>query len=486
MTSIRQPFGPPDSGPHAPDPPTGSTDITVKSSVIPSTLSADISVWARVAALSFGGPAGQIAVMHRIIVDEQRWLSEDRFLHALNYCMLLPGPEAQQLATYIGWLRHGVRGGLLAGGLFILPGFVSILALSVVYAEYQQLPLLTGLFLGLKAAVIAIVVEAVVRIGRRVLKSRLLILLAVASFIAIFAFQAPFPLVIASAALMGLIVHRCWPEMLSAPAGHGPHITPQPTTTDREVTNTSVRLEDDGRPRWGPSLGVLVIAAALWFGPLLVLRHWLGANSIWVQEGMFFSQVAVVTFGGAYAVLTYVAQQAVDHFGWLQPGEMLDGLGLAETTPGPLIMVVQFVGFLAAYRNPGPLSPLTAGVLGAMVTAWVTFVPCFCWIFLGAPFVERLRSNRALAVALAAITAAVVGVILKLAVWFAIHTMFGQVVTQDWLGMSLPVPVWESIRPVTAGIAIVAFSLTFIGKRGMAVTLAICGSLGLLTTWLWG
>lgn len=464
--------------------PVASSTVAVEDHLlVVGTLGNDARIWARVAALSFGGPAGQVAVMHRIIVDEQRWLSEDRFLHALNYCMLLPGPEAQQLATYIGWLRHGIRGGLLAGGLFILPGFVSILVLSILYAEYQQLPAMTGLFLGLKAAVMAIVVEAVLRIGRRVLKHRSLVVLAGGSFLAIFLWRIPFPVLIAVAAALGVIGHRWAPQLFAASNAHGPAATrtPQPpsaVTLERAATTAPLHSH------WRQSLVILAVCLGLWFGPLGLIRHQLGAESIWYQEGMFFSQVAVVTFGGAYAVLAYVAQQAVEQFGWLQPGEMLDGLGLAETTPGPLIMVLQFVGFLAAYRQPGPFSPLAAGVLGAVVTTWVTFVPCFCWIFLGAPYVERLRNNRQLAAALSAITAAVVGVILNLAVWFSLHTLFERVDSLKLRGLTVPVPDWTALNSAALLIALVAFALTFVLKRGLAVTLLVCGVLGLLAVGL--
>lgn len=437
--------------------------------------------WARVAALSFGGPAGQMAVMHRIIVDEKRWVSEERFLHALNYCMLLPGPEAQQLATYIGWLMHRTRGGLVAGGLFILPGFLSILALSILYAEFQDVTVVSGLFYGLKAAVVAIVLEALLRIGRRVLQNGVAVLLAAVAFIAIFAFHVPFPIVVASAAGVGLIVGQVRPQLFQA-GGR----TSSASDADRASTAPppeAVVAITSGNP-WWRSLCISVTCLTLWWGPLLLLRTLLGSDSVYWREGVFFSQTAVVTFGGAYAALAYVAQQAVDHFGWLQPGEMLDGLGLAETTPGPLIMVLQFVGFIGAYRNPGPLSPLTAGILGSVVTTWVTFVPCFYWIFLGAPFVEHLRGNRALRTALAAVTAAVVGVILNLAVWFSIHALFGEVDHLQWSAIDVPVPRLSSLRWPALGITVLACLLTFVWKRGMGVTLVVCATVGLLCRWL--
>jgi len=384
--------------------------------------------WCRVALLSFGGPTGQIAVMHRILVEEKKWISEHRFLHALNYCMLLPGPEAQQLATYIGWLLHGTRGGLTAGTLFILPGFVAILVLSIIYAEFQQTVLITALFFGLKPAVMAIVVEAVLRIGKRVLKNGVMLAIAAAAFVAIFFFEAPFPLIIATAGLIGFVGGAYWPDLFHVIKGHAEADGPPEHVVDRAAVNRQVSV-----------MRTILIAnvwLVLWFLPLAVVTLVFGPQSIFVTEGTFFSKAAVVTFGGAYAVLPYISQEAVYRYGWLKPAEMLDGLGMAETTPGPLIMVVQFVGFMGAYRNPGELSPLAAGVLGSIITVWVTFVPCFLYIFAGAPYIERLRGNKWLSCALSAITAAVVGVVLNLAIWFAIHTLFLQVTEQriDWLG----------------------------------------------------
>jgi len=358
--------------------------------------------WSRIAILSFGGPAGQIAVMHRIIVEEKKWISEDRFLHALNYCMLLPGPEAQQLATYIGWLMHRAVGGLMAGLLFILPGVVTILGLSIVYAYYQQTDSLQAIFFGLKAAVLAIVLEAVLRIGRRVLKNRTMMLIAAGSFLAIFFFNVPFPVLIALVAAIGLVGGRFAPRRFVVIQRHGGQ-------TERSAAHVTAHRATSLHLPLARSLAVCAIFLTLWFGLLAVIWTTLGPSSVYFQEGVFFSQAAVVTFGGAYSVLAYIAQEAVSRYGWLKPGEMLDGLGMAETTPGPLIMVVQFVGFMGAYRNPGPFHPLVAGIVGSLVTTWVTFVPCFFWIFLGAPFVERLRSNAVLGAALSAITAAVVG-----------------------------------------------------------------------------
>ncbi|MCH6547912.1 MAG: chromate efflux transporter [Gemmatimonadetes bacterium] len=396
-----------------------------------------LRVWLRVAIQSFGGPAGQIAVVHRIVVDEKKWLSESRFLHALSYCMLLPGPEAQQLATYVGWLLHGVRGGLIAGCLFIAPGFLSILALSVLYAGYREVGLVAGLFFGLKPAVLAVVFEAVVRLRRRVLTETRSVVLAGAAFVAIFVFQIPFPLIVVGAALIGFLVHRTGQQ--------------QTEPSDPDAPNSLPSLAVAGRT----ALGWL----AIWLVPLMALFITLGPDHVFVREGFFFGKTAVVTFGGAYAVLSYVAQQAVDTYQWLGPGEMLDGLGMAETTPGPLIQVVQFVGFLGAYRNAGGLDPMNAGIIGSIVTTWTTFAPCFLFIFVGAPYVEYLRGNRALNAALRGITAAVVGVVLNLAVWFSLHTLFGEVRTLEIGVADLLIPVlstldWRAV--LIAGGAMVA------------------------------
>jgi chromate transporter len=428
-----------------------------------------IKTWSRVAALSFGGPAGQIAVMHRILVEEKKWLSEERFLHALNYCMLLPGPEAQQLATYTGWLLNRTLGGVVAGTLFILPGFFSILALSILYAYYQQTDFVQALFFGLKPAVLAIVVEAVMRLSKRVLKNGAMMSLAATAFIAIFFFGVPFPLLILIAGVIGFVGGRYLPQRFAVLKAHG-------ADPAAEVTD-AVRLHFV-EPSWGRSLRICAIFVTLWFGPLLLLAVAFGPQSVYVQEGVFFSKAAVVTFGGAYSVLAYIAQQAVEKYGWLQPGEMLDGLGMAETTPGPLIQVVQFVGFMGAFRDPGPLSPLAAGILGSVTTAWVTFVPCFFWIFLGAPYIERLRGNRLLTSALSAITAAVVGVVLNLAVWFGLHTLFHTVTEHHFYGMRLLIPEWQSIDIAAVAVAVLALLLTFYWKRGMATTLAICAVVG--------
>lgn len=431
-------------------------------------------VWLRIALLSFGGPAGQIALMHRVLVDERKWISDARFLHALNFCMLLPGPEAQQLATYIGWLMHGVRGGVVAGTLFVLPGFVIIMGLSIVYALYGALDVVSGLFFGLKAAVLAVVIEALLRIGKRALKTRALYGLAAVAFIAIFGFHVPFPVIIAAAGVFGLIAVRIWPDWL----GLQPVADEQ---SNRAVDMAAAKFasRSQGAPTIKRGLQVIAVCGALWIAPIVLLVILFGRNSVYPGIAAFFSEMAVVTFGGAYAVLAYVAQAAVNDLHWLNPGEMLDGLALAETTPGPLILVLTFVGFLAGFRDPGGISPLAGGLIGATLTTWVTFVPCFLWVLLGAPYIERLRSNRALSGALAAITAAVVGVILNLSVWFALHVLFRNVgeLNLGWLR-----PAWPELSSLDWKAALLsAFAMLamFRWHFGMLPTLAICGAAGL-------
>ena len=435
-----------------------------------------VRVWARIAALSFGGPAGQIAVMHRILVEEKRWIGENRFLHALNYCMLLPGPEAQQLAVYVGWLLHKTKGGLVAGTLFVLPGLVAIMALSWIYAAFGNVGVVEALFFGLKAAVLAIVLEAVVRIGRRALKNNVMLGLAGAAFVAIFAFDVPFPLIILTAALVGFFGGRAGlPAFMAGGNGHGNHGSK--AVPDAE-TALGENVPEHTRPSVSWSLRVSAICLVLWLGPVAALLLALGPGNVFTDIAVFFSKMAVVTFGGAYAVLAYVAQQAVETYGWLQPGEMLDGLGLAETTPGPLIMVLQFVGFMGAFRDPGTLHPMVAGTLGGLLTTWVTFVPCFLWIFLGAPFVEALRGNRALGGALAAITAAVVGVILNLAIWFALHVLFAEVEEVRVLAMSIDVPTPASLKVPSLVLTLAALIAIFRFGIGMIAVLAACAALG--------
>ncbi|ESY73950.1 chromate efflux transporter [Mesorhizobium sp. M0051] len=434
-------------------------------------------VWARVAALSFGGPAGQIAMMHRIIVEEKRWIGETRFLHALNYCTLLPGPEAQQLAIYIGWLMHKTRGGLVAGILFVLPGAIAIMALSWIYAILGNVGAVQALFFGLKAAVLAIVLEAVLRIGRRALKNNAMIGLAAAAFIALFFFHAPFPLVILAAGVIGYVGGRAGWAAFQSGNGHG-------KVGGKQVADADTALGEGvpahTRPSISWSLKIATVCLLLWLVPVLALLVFLGQGNVFTDIAIFFSKMAMVTFGGAYAVLAYVAQQGVEHYGWLKPGEMLDGLGMAETTPGPLIMVTQFVGFMGAYRAPGMLSPLVAGTLGGLLTTWVTFVPCFLWIFLGAPFMETMRSNKALSAALSAITAAVVGVILNLAVWFALHVLFRDLREVSWLGTTVDVPVFSSVNLPSLVLTVGALLAVFRFKIGMIPVLATCSVLGVL------
>lgn len=439
------------------------------------TLAQATRVWARIGLLSFGGPAGQIALMHRELVEQRRWIGERRFLHALNYCMLLPGPEAQQLAIYIGWLMHRTRGGLIAGVLFVLPGALVMLALSILYAVYRHLPLVEAVFFGVKAAVLAVVVDAVLRIGRRALKGRFMVGVAIAAFIGIYVFRLPFPIIILAAGLVGWLGNRYAPGHFAGDRHDGGEDGGAEGIIDRMFERGQLAHAD---PSWRRAARVLAIGLPAWLGPVLLLWLATGSSSVWTQIGAFFSTMAVVTFGGAYAVLAYVAQAAVGTFGWLAPGEMADGLGLAETTPGPLIMVLQFVGFLAAYRAPGALSPLLAGCLGALLTTWVTFAPCFLWIFLGAPYVEALRDNRAISAALSAITAAVVGVVMNLALWFALHVVFREVHRLDILGVGPDVPVLGSIDWRAAALALAAMVAMLRFRIGMLPTLAACALAG--------
>jgi chromate transporter len=427
-----------------------------------------LRVWLRVAVLSFGGPAGQIAVMHRILVDEKRWVSESRFLHALNYCMLLPGPEAQQLATYIGWLMHRTAGGLMAGGLFVLPGIIAIMGLSYIYAAYGSVWYVEALFFGLKAAVLAIVLQALVRVGKRALRNRIMLSLAVIAFVAIFFFAVPFPIIIIAAGVIGYLgARRGRPEF--AAVGHG-----GPGQSAGSESALGEDVPEHARPNGARAVRTGLLWLFLWLAPVAALLVALGPASTFSQIALFFSKMALVTFGGAYAVLAYVAQQAVEHYHWLKPREMLDGLGMAETTPGPLIMVLQFVGFMAAYRDPAGLPPMLAATFGGLLATWVTFTPCFLWIFVGAPYIERLRGNKGLAGALTAITAAVVGVILNLSIWFALHTLFRETTPIHSFGLSFDSPVFSSVDvaalvlSVAAAIAIFRFELNMLTVLGGA------------------
>ncbi len=422
-----------------------------------------IWTWARIAALSFGGPAGQIAVMHRILVIEKGWISETRFLHALNYCMLLPGPEAQQLAVYIGWLMHRIRGGIISGTLFVLPGLVSLGLLSVIYAVYGQVGFVAAIFFGLKSAVLAIVLEAVIRIGRRALRSP-----------AHIAFAAPFPLIIFAAGLIGYFGQRFGSRWFETGSSHGPGKTAADRTGLIDIT-IAREMPDHIRPSWSRFTKILAIGGLIWFAPLLVAGAFGQSAEIYTTIVGFNSKMAVVTFGGAYAVLAYMAQQAVEHYHWLKPGEMLVGLGFAETTPGPLISVVQFVGFMAAYRSAGVLAPILAGTIGGLLAMWSTFVPSFLWIFLGGPYVEALIGNKALGTTLSAVTGAVVGVILNLAVWFAMHTLFSQVRDVRTFFASVGVPVWSTVNLPALAIMLAAMVAIFRFKIGMIpILLASC------------
>ncbi len=431
-----------------------------------------VRVWFAISLQTFGGPAGQIAVMQRTLVDDKRWIGQRRFLHAMNYCMLLPGPEAQQLATSVGWLLHGTRGGLVAGGFFVLPGVLALLALSAVYVAFGSTVAVSALFAGLAPAVLAIVVQAVIRVGRRALTGPALVALAVASFLALFLFAVPFPVVVLAAGLAGWALGR-W----------RPGAVPQGGRADAGDDGPPPVVPDDAlhteRPSGRRTIRVLLVGLVVWGVPVAAVALLTGRHSVLTEQGLFFSGAAVVTFGGAYAVLSYVAQQAVQVYGWLAPGEMVRGLALAETTPGPLIMVVQFVAFVGAYRRPGELDPWAAAVVASLLVTWVTFVPSFLFVLLGAPYMERLRGNRSLSAALSGITAAVVGVIANLGVYFAVHTLFRQTRPVGPPVLALELPDLSTLRPVALGIAVVAAVLIFRLRWSVLRTLGICAVLGL-------
>ncbi len=433
------------------------------------TLRAATRVWLRIGLLSFGGPAAQIALMHRELVEQNRWVSDARFLHALNFCMLLPGPEAQQLATYLGWLMHGVRGGLVAGLLFILPGAAVMLALSVLYVTLGTVPLVAALFFGLKCAVLVVVVEALLRVAKRALRGRLPWLLAAGAFIALFALDLPFPVVVLAAAAIGYALPQAF-----AGGGHGQAAEGPPALLDALIQ------QDPGRiPRMARQARTAGLAAlALWAWPVAML---LGTPP-WGDIAWFFSKMAVVTFGGAYAVLAYVAQEAVEGYGWLSAADMLAGLGLAETTPGPLILVLQFVGFLAGFGGQS----LWGGVLGSLLALWVTFAPCFAWIFLGAPFVERLHAEPRLKAALAGVTAAVVGVIANLALWFALRVIFARVESLALGPLRLDLPDITSLHWDALVLSGLAAACLFGLRLGLLRTLGITAGAGLLLRALLG
>lgn len=428
--------------------------------------------WFKISLQTFGGPAGQIAVMQRSLVDEHRWIGERRFLHALSYCMLLPGPEAQQLAVYVGWLLNGVRGGLIAGALFVLPGMVALLALSAVYVTFGETAIISALFVGLAAAVLAIVAQAVIKVAKRALHHPVLVVMAVAAFAALTIFGVPFPVVVAAAAFTGWALGRALPGLMDAPAKKIAGDGAEPLISDDALHHAP--------PSWKRGLLVLGLGIPLWLAPVGIAFALTGPQSVYTQQGLFFSGTALVTFGGAYAVLAYVAQQAVAVYGWLVPGEMVRGLALAETTPGPLIMVVQFVAFLGAFRDPGSLDPWTAAILASLLVTWVTFVPSFLFIFLGAPYVEHLRGNSSLSAALTGITAAVVGVIANLGVYFATHTLFADSGSLNWGPVHLEIPVLASVQPWALLLTVAAMLMIFGLRWSMLRTLGVCAAAGLL------
>ena len=445
-----------------PDDPAG----TARADVVP--FGAAVRAWFAISLQTFGGPAGQIAVMQRALVEERRWIGQHRFVHALGYCMLLPGPEAHQLAVYVGWLLNGLRGGLVAGVLFVLPGMLAMLALSALYVGLGDTTAVASLFAGLGAAVVAVVAQAVVRVGRRALHHPLLIGLAVAAFLALAVFGVPFPVVIGAAAVLGWLAHRRIPALTSFDEGGRADGGPPPLVPDDALHAEA--------PSGRRTVRRLAIGLFTWAAPVLLVALATGGDGVYTTQGLFFAGTALVTFGGAYAVLAFVAQHAVQTYGWLTAGDMAQGLALAETTPGPLIMVVQFVAFLGAHADPGPLSPWVGAVVASLLVTWVTFVPSFLFIFLGAPYIERLRRNRALAGALAGITAAVVGVIANLGVYFAVNTLFA---TVDRGPLALLVPDPATVRPIPLAIAAIAAILIFVARWSMLRTLAVCGALGL-------
>lgn len=417
--------------------------------------------WLKLGFISFGGPAGQIAIMQAELVDRKRWIGQERFLHALNFCMLLPGPEAQQLAIYCGWLLHRTWGGIVAGVLFVLPSAVLLWALSVLYVSYGHVGWVAGIFYGLKPAVLAIVVAAVLRIGKKALRNGVMWGIAAAAFGLIFGLKVSFPAIVFGALALGFAGGKWAPQWFPSGGVHGGGGQAETAVIDDAAESFAVK------PTWGRAVRVTAVCGVLWFVPLIAIGLWQGGESVWVKEGVFFSKAAMVTFGGAYAVLPYVAQQAVETHAWLTAPQMLDGLAFAETTPGPLIMVLQFVGFMGGWNQPGALSPLAGATLGAAITTWVTFVPCFLWIFLGAPHIEQLRGQKLLGAGLAAVTASVVGVILNLAVWFGWHVL-------------VPAGTWASVDWFAVGVGVVAFTSMHRFKVNLMVVIAASGGLGLL------
>ncbi|MEU4411026.1 chromate efflux transporter [Streptosporangium sp. NPDC023963] len=451
---------------------TRATDSGTPGDVIP--FRQAVRAWFGISLQTFGGPAGQIAVMQRTLVEEKRWIGQQRFNHALNYCMLLPGPEAQQLAIYVGWLLNGTRGGLVAGTLFVLPGMLALLALSAVYVIWQDTSVVTALFAGIAPAVLAIVAQAVIRVARRSLTHPLFVAVAVAAFAALALFAVPFPVVVAVAALIGWTVYRLRPALVKkGGGGHGADEGPAPLISDDALHHAT--------PSWRSAARILAAGLVAWWLPVAAVAVFTGTGSVFTTQGLFFSGTALVTFGGAYAVLAFVAQQAVQTYAWLTPGEMVRGLALAESTPGPLIMVVQFVAFLGAFRDPGMLDPWAGALLGALLTTWVTFVPCFLFIFLGAPHIERLRHNAAIGAALTGITAAVVGVIANLALYFAQHTLFAATRVHTWGPLHVQLPEAATVNVVALVITAAALVMTFALRWPMLRILGVCAALGIVS-----
>lgn len=432
---------------------TESTSAQTGSAPVRPTFWEAFRFWLKLGFISFGGPTGQLAIMHTELVEKKRWISEARFLHALNFCMLLPGPEAQQVATYIGWLLHRTWGGIAAGALFVLPSAFILWALSFVYMRYGDVPAVAAIFYGLQPAVIAIVAAAVLRIGSKALKNEMLWGIAVLAFVAIFFLKVPFVIIILTAGAMGFLGEKFFPGKFVAAKGLGKGNEPASVLDDDE--------EAQMRPTWGRAVRVTSVGIALWWLPILAVGLWRGWDGILFQQGLFFSKAALVTFGGAYAVLPYVAQQAVENYGWLSTTQMMAGLGLAETTPGPLIMVLQFVGFVGGWQHPGNMHPLSAATWGAAITTWATFLPCFLFIFLGAPHIERLRNVKALTSVLSAITAAVVGVVLNLAVWFGWHVIFPAGV--DWFALVTAILFFVGLQKFKWGIIPVVLGAGLLG-----------------------
>lgn len=420
-----------------------------------------VLVWLKVAALSFGGPANQIAVMHRLLVEEKKWVSEDKFLQALNYCMLLPGPEAHQLAIYLGLLTYGLCGSILAGVLFVIPGFVSILIISVIYVSYHQTIVFQNFLVGLKAVVIAIVIEALTRIGKRALKSKIAYIVAGGSFLLVFCLKIPFPFILLGAAIIGLIHNN---KML------------QPNL---EISSANQLVLSKQTLKRAVFIGI-----GLWVTPLLLLINTFGQNNIFTQQGIFFSKVSLLTFGGAYAVLGYVTQQVVEFYHWVTPTQMLDGLGFAETTPGPLIQVVQFVAFVSAYNHFLDSSPLTAGIIGSIITVWVTFLPSFIWIFAGAPYIEKLSSNQRIQHTMSMITAAILGVIANLVVWFSVHSYFSAFSETTCFSISFMIPHFHSIHWDMVFITLLSLFLLLRFKVGLFLVIGIAVTLGFIFSFL--